>query len=93
MIWMIIALKQDRAEEEKSEWMNEHLPAFLYIIFGIILLSFVLRVIRNLLWHARLRRRQRHFEECIEVYNECGIADKKYEFKTEEDRLLHQTAQ
>lgn len=90
---MIIALKQDRDEEEKTEWINSHLPVFLYIILGIIALSFVLRVIRNLLWVRRLGKRQKHFQECVEVYNECGISDKKYQFKTEQDRLLHQTAQ
>jgi hypothetical protein len=93
MIWMIIALKQDREEEEKMEWINSHLPIFLFVILGIILLSFVFRGIRSLLWLGRLRRRQKYFEECIEVYNECGIVDKKYEFKTAEDRLQHQTAQ
>jgi len=93
MIWMIIALKQDREEEEKMEWINSHLPIFLFVIIGIILLSFVLRGIRSLLWLGRLHKRQKYFEECIEVYNECGIVDKKYEFKTAEDRLQHQTAQ
>ena len=46
-----------------------------------------------MLWIHRLKARQNHFEECIEVYNECGISDKRFEFKTSEDRLQHQTAQ
>ena len=89
---MVIALKQEKTEQEKTEWINSHLPVFLLIFVGIILLSFTLRIVRKLLWVLRLKRRQKHFEECAEIYNECAIVDKRFEFKTAEDRLIHLTA-
>jgi hypothetical protein len=87
MIWMIIALKKDENEEEdkSSDWISTFLPIYIFLILGLVFLAFILRVVRKLIWISRLNRRQKHFEECIEVYNECAIAEKKYTFRTTED--------
>lgn len=93
LIYMIISLKQLDEDNQKIEWINSNLPGFLIIFVIMVFFATILKITSNLMWNSRLSRRQKDFEDCVEIYNECGITDKKYEFKTDQNRLVHQTAE